>query len=208
MAALASQRDIEAILARSLASDEFIYAGRLLDMASRVVRTFTGQQIDRSTDTVTLRIPAPQGPHLRRAPHVVLPQRPVVTVNTVTAGGVTLASSAWYINDGTLYLGAGDTWPSINGSPFGQAGEITVNYTHGYVPVPDDVVLVVASMVAQRLRAAAANPDGASSEQIGTYAVRFESGSATAGLVLGDADRQLLRPYTRDAGVIYTGSAW
>lgn len=94
----------------------------LLADASGEIRATIGQPLSRATSTVTL---YPDGESGRRS-YVDLPAVPVVSMESVLVGGQSVAYSRRYA---TLELGrvSLDT-------------EITVTYTHGYDPVPEELV--------------------------------------------------------------------
>src|SRR5689334_6413883 len=147
MAALAEQSDVEASLLRALTTNEELYVETLLARASRVVRVYTGQFFEEVTETVEV-LPDMYG-NLR------LPQTPVTAVASVAVNGDTLdpADYTWTAQ-GLIRQQTLNSW-EINGPYLRWTTPATVNYTHGYDPIPDDVIEIVADMVAGRLSAAA-----------------------------------------------------
>jgi hypothetical protein len=97
-------------------------ASSMLARASVRVRAYTKQDITSGTSTVTLRAP------------FLLPQRPVVSVTSVTDE-----------DDNTLVV---DTDYTVRGQYIvsDYKGELTVTYTHGFTTLPDRLVEVVCAI--------------------------------------------------------------
>lgn len=74
-----------------------------------------------------------------------------------------------------------------------------MTYTHGYDPVPDDVVALVAAKVAGFLATGAANPGGLRSLQTGAMSESYGNATGTEGAlgpgVLTAAERTALTRY-------------
>lgn len=111
---------------------------------------------------------------------LVLPQRPVVEVSGITG----LASSAWALAGDVLTLTAATDW----------ASKVAITYTHGYDPIPDEVIGVVCA-VAARIRD---NPRGrrAGQRQVGNFSesATYADGGA-GGLLTQELD--IMRAYGR-----------
>jgi len=128
---------------------------------------------------------------------LILPDGPVTAVGTVTGPGGTIYAAANYTwtPDGRV----SHTWGTYEGYGHGLdtwvCGAYTVTYSHGYLAIPDDVILAVCQPV-QRLLV---NPDGIRSETIGEAATVYAiPGTGYGlGLTLSPVDRALLAPYRR-----------
>lgn len=172
MTSLATLEDVEAVLGRDIAGSELLRIERLLEMASRKVRVYTGQTFDVvENDVVALQTDFAGG--------VRLPQRPVTAVSSVVVLGETVDPDTYeWTSQGTLVRTYG-FWSST----------VTVTYSHGYETIPADVAQVVAELAAAKLTA----PEGnVRSESIGSYSVSYGDSPATE---LTDDQRKLLDQY-------------
>lgn len=200
---LATAADLVARLGRTFTDTESERARVLLADASALVRRHTRQHLSYvEHDRVVLR---PVDEQLR------LPQRPIHTVAEVVAvsspPAVDLPVTGWSF-DGreTVQLECARLQLSL---PAGRLEEVCaypgtyrVTYSHGYQPVPDDIVGVVCAVVARTLTAPAAAA-GVISETIGAYSYRLTdtaAAGASVGVQLLSADTDALRPYRRTIG--------
>lgn len=122
---LATSVDVVAVLGRDLTPDEDAKVGAILDKASELFRRASGQTFTAGTSLVRLKV---------TADYVVLPQRPVVSVESVIVDEAGGASIAYELFQSRLILtdvSAGDM--------------VRVAYTHGGV-VPDVVRLCIADI--------------------------------------------------------------
>jgi hypothetical protein len=147
--------------------------GREMEMLARAsarIRREAGQQITRTTSTV--RLTSWRG-------HVTLPSPPVTAVSEVQQvayGGTTSTITGWQW----------DGYDRVNR----VCGDVIVTYTHGWDPLPDELLELVCS-VASRL---GATPDGGGmeagirSESIDDYSVTYaaESLQMASGLLEGE----------------------
>jgi len=125
---LASSTDVAEALGRDLTSDEEARVGAILDKASELFRRRSGQQFTPGTSLVRLKV---------NGGKVYLPQRPVVSVDSVTD------------DDGN----------AIEHTLFGQwlttclssHRFVRVTYSHGAEEVPDLVRLCIAEIAAKVL---------------------------------------------------------
>lgn len=208
--ALATTDDVAAILNRALTTAETATATRLLQIASGIVRRYTRQGISFTAgDVVTL--PGVWGQS------VVLPQRPVVAVASVTINGGVAPFAQWKLIADDLFIGTGSFQPDYGASlwggtslwgPAGSAqgpqatgatwqgpqGTITVTYDHGYQTIPDDIVNEVAGMVALQM----SSPVGVDQETIGGYRAVYAQ-SPVGGMALADESKKALNFYRRRA---------
>ena len=122
---LASTTDVEAALGRDLTTSETAKVGAILDKASELFRSRSGQQFTAGTSEVRLKV---------TADWVSLPQRRVVSVESVTVDEVSGAAIVFVLYQSRLTL------TNV------QAGDmVRVAYTHGGV-VPELVRLTVAEV--------------------------------------------------------------
>lgn len=210
---LATTDDMAAILQRALSAQEIVYATRLLEIASGMVRRYTRQDITQTVgDVVT--IPGNWGQS------ITLPQRPVTNVSSVTINGGTPPFAAWELIGDELFIGTGSFQPDYGTSLWGGTGlwgpagsaegpqatgatwqgpqaQVTVTYDHGYATVPDEIVNEVAGMAALQM----SSPVGINSEAIGGttgYKVAYAQ-SPVGGMVLTAETKDVLNFYRRRA---------
>lgn len=201
MAALATKADLAARLGRDITCDEDARLDALLADASALVRGYTGQDFGPATSTVILRA---------QAGMITLPQRPVVSVASVTAIGISGVPDValidyWWDGLDKIRLGEGNCvinlpevwWDDDDGYP----GTFSVTYSHGADEVPPDVVMVVCGMVLRTVTAPT-SVGGVTSETIGPYSYRLESAGIGTGVALGEMERTTLARYRRTAGTI------
>lgn len=165
MAAFATHSDLATRLGIVLSGAEQTRATALLGLASDVIRRAARQDIDQNTSTITVR---------GAAGRVLLPQRPVISVDTVTLDGTTQD----FTLDGDYLAGY---WS-------GQDLEIT--YTHGFDPVPDAIKAICLEAVTRVW----VNPGNAAQEAYGSERV---SHGASSGLLLTDEERRAVRDVVR-----------
>lgn len=135
--------------------------------ASVRVRRFLGQEITQSTSAAKL---SGSGPWL-------LPQRPVVSVaSVVDADSVAVE----YELDGQ--------WLSATAE-----GPLTVTYTHGFDPVPDELIELVCAIATRLSQLPNAVVSGARTEQAGGEAVTWGVEAFNAGARLTQAEKDELR---------------
>lgn len=182
MAALATVADVEALLGRTLTLAESNHVTTMLDSASEAVREAAGQQFTRATSTVTL--PVSDGTRL------VLPQRPVVSVQSVSVDGTT--DTSWALVSGELRRAGGWMLRSL-------PGRVTVTYTHGYAAVPRPVRDLVATLAVAAMEKASSGAlgSGARQEAISgdSYSVTYAApkDATISPFELPDRTRQWLR---------------
>jgi len=207
----ATTDDVAALLQRDLTASELVWANRLLTQASDVVRRYTRQTLNFvSGDTITL--PGNWDNTL------VLPQRPIVAVNSLLINGATpTAYSVWKVLDDTLYISTGayqpdfgvllwggnalwgpagsNSGPQATGATWqGPQAKITINYDHGFDTIPGDITNVTAGLVAMAI----ASPVGVNEERVGGYQVKY-SRSETGAMRLTESDKEVLNYYRKRA---------
>lgn len=194
MTDLATDLDIEVRLGRSLSDVEAIRVVPLLQDASASIRNYTRQTISEVTgDIIQVKV---------RAGRVRLPQRPVTAVTSVVSIAGDPVLYLWPFDD-TVIVGTNTpdafAWvPWLNGTP-----AVIVQYSHGWNPVPDDIVGVCCSIV---LRALGRDPvdAGLQSEQIAGYSYTMGSAAAAGAFGMLQAERDILDAYVRHGGQIDT----
>ena len=143
----------------------------MLARASARIRRAAGQQISQTTSTV--RLTAWRG-------HVTLPSPPISAVSEVLR----------VLYDGTTETYEGWLFDGHNRINRVCSGDVIVTFTHGFNPIPDELLELVCS-VASRL---GATPDGGGmeagirSESIDDYSVTYaaESLQMASGLLEGE----------------------
>lgn len=138
MAPFASADELAERLGVTFDEAEESRATSLLTTASGLIQAEARQRIEKvDGDELTLRG--------RNEPRLLLPERPVISVASVSQGGTELSSSVWYLDSDELvrkggwytnFL-AGYEW---DGSGWGSPDiEIVVTYTHGYETIPEAI---------------------------------------------------------------------
>lgn len=159
-------------------------AALVLDIASAIVRAEGRQRFTRGTTTVAL------SPHGRQS--IVLPQRPVVSVELVRAGGREVGPDEWR-------LWRDELWLIARG-----AGPVVITYTHGYATVPADVRAIVLTLAGRMLT----NPADLRQESVGSVSVTYAA--ETIGASLAPIERDALARYRPRAAVVELdkGAPW
>lgn len=185
---LADPSDLADRLGVTFTTEQTGRALALLADASAVVRNYTRQDITFVTDDVATLETTPEQ-------WLFLPQRPVISITSVVAGGATLAPGLWKLENDALFRYYG--WASRlyyygTTQPWNQPDTIVVTYTHGYTSVPEDIVRVVCKLA----KTAWINPNGLREWQQGN--MRAVAALETVGEgALDDSDKKLLDFYRR-----------
>ena len=179
-----TEQDLTDYIGRDVSDD----AGALfaVDAANQVVTTLTEQDFEPATSIVSL-----DG---TGTDTLLLPQRPVSTVGTVTVNGEA-ETDFTFTTEGRLIRTSEDapsyaTWSRTEvSSAYWPAGRqnVTVTYEHGGT-VPNDVRMV-ALMIAYRM----VSQGGASQEQVGGVTKRY----AVASTDLTAGEKAILHKYRR-----------
>jgi len=182
---LASSVDVAAVLGRDLTAEEAARADAILDKASELFRSVSGQQFTAGDSAVRLRV--------RGGDTVFLPQRPVVSVEAVTDDDEVDVEYTRFKQSLTLE-GSSVSW-------------VRVEYTHGG-DVPDAVRLAVAEIGAVVLRVDESALGGASQvqETVGPFSKQasyaaWAQGGATR---LAPDDERLARSFRNPWGQLVT----
>lgn len=138
--AFATTADLATLLDRAFTTSETLQVDRIMEAATAFIRDEVGAHIaPRLTSTVTVTVP-------QHEQWIDLPQRPVVSVDTVAVNGSPVDSARWALVDGALYFEA-PGWSSRRHS------NVTVTFSHGFVSAPEDVrdhcLVIAAQMLAE-----------------------------------------------------------
>lgn len=187
---LAAVSDVEDRLGRTLSSGDTDRMFTLLRDASAKVRSFTSQEITQRESTDRIRVTARDG-------HIRLPQYPVVSVTSALSveSGIAIP----YFWDGIALWGWGRFPQSNISAPLYNRARrhgivVDVTYTHGYNPVPDELIALVCQVAA---RAFGLPPDqsGITQESMEGYTYSLGSAAAAGGLGLLPAEKEVLTDY-------------
>lgn len=193
MADFCTQADVEAFLQVTVPATKTASVARAIGEATEAIRNYCHQYIERVTDeTITL--------DCAGGTRLFLPELPVVSVASVEEDGVALVAGA----DEDYQLGQHGILHRIGQEWLSGIQIIEVTYTHGYDPIPDDVVAVCTRAAARAYQAGvkaaemAAVP-GVQAKSLGDFSVQFggESGSAGESTLGASAAPMLLRSEQR-----------
>ncbi|MFF1633969.1 hypothetical protein [Leifsonia sp. NPDC058248] len=187
LAPLAAPSDVGVLLGRDLSAAEEATALALLVSASAKARNYMRQDITAVADDV-ITLAGNWGPR------IVLPQRPVTAVTSVTVNGTLLKPDAYHWDRfgnvdvlsgaampdsstgstgkmSNLWGPAGSTHMTYSSGPSwsGPASAVVITYDHGFDTVPAEIADEVAGMVAAQMSV----PIGVMNEQIGGYKVAY-----------------------------------
>lgn len=192
--AFATADDLAARLGLTFTDAEQTRASTLLDMATGLIQDEAKQTIELVTDDV-LTMPG------TTAERILLPERPVVSVFSVTLDGQPLGDGTdWYLDGNEIVrrpfilsapwvFDQGFTFPY--GSGFGWAGQtLEITYTHGYTDVP----AVCAQIALEMVVAVWVNPNNIARETIaGVQTVYDNMRYSPTGLLMTDAQIRMIR---------------
>jgi hypothetical protein len=172
--ALATLSDVEARLGRTLTTEENSKATAWLTDASALFRNKSEQRFELAESTVRL---------LPKDGVIRLLQRPVVSVTSVIDSN---GADVQFTFDGhqTLY----DIWTSL---------PVTVIYAHGSATIPDDVVAVVAGMVARTLSIAPEAASGITKQATGPFSEEYAAWAVGSQVMLSPAELLIADSYRR-----------
>lgn len=148
------------------------------DVASAAVRGWCRQTFTSATSVVRLRRPDDGWLHL--------PERPVVSVESVTVNGSAITADVVVESGGRIWIGSHFQWSDVGFDT--NRDTVEVAYTHGYATVPADVAAVTLMVAARHF----SNPTSVRRESLGTYSVEHPE---VGGIGLVDGERFLLRDY-------------
>lgn len=192
---LVTVADLAALLGRVFTPAQEQQAQALLDQASSVVRAYVRQDLTRATTTDVFT--------MRRADRMLrhcgglvsLPQRPVVDIESVSVDG-TETLDWWQEGQEILVRAwAWDVPPAAHRPP-----RVTVTYTHGFDPVPGDIMAIVAQAATRVM----VNPSSIRSETVGGESVTYlipATGEAL-GVLLSRTEQRVLDRYRLTAATV------
>jgi hypothetical protein len=199
MAEFASASDLAARLGITLTDVETARATALLDIASGLVQDEAKQTIER-VDGEVYTLPGTTDETIR------LPQRPVISVSSVTLDGTELVEgSDWYLDGNivrripatTLVLAGGGLLEEAFSFPYGTGfgwptQTIAITYSHGYdaANVPQTVKAIVLEAVVRVW----VNPGSVARETVGNVATVYDNMRfSPTGLMLTEEEKKTVR---------------
>jgi hypothetical protein len=187
MADFASVADIEAFLQLSITTPVQIASAQMaLRDATAAIRNYCRQYLERvNGDTITL--------DSTGGARLFLPELPVISVFSVVEDGETL------IVDDNYKLGQHGILHRIDTTWMAGIQIITIDYTHGWQVIPDDIVSICVRAASRAYQAGLKAADsagipGIASKGLGDFSVSFQSegGGGTGEGVLGASAARLL----------------
>ena len=194
--ALATAEDLATRLGVALTPEETTRADALLARASGLVQDAAKQEIELVEDDVlTMR-----GTNEER---LLLPQRPVVSVASVTLDGVEVGG--WYVDGNVLVRdGCDQDGVTLNwwGRGFGSPRqELVVTYSHGFAA--DAIPATVQAVVLEAVVRVWVNPGAVVGESHGSEQVQFMNGQPTGLLLMAHEEKALKRIFGRRLGAVW-----
>lgn len=184
---LATVADLELVLQQSIEGEARLAAAEFGLMAvSAAVRNYTGQYLSRVVaDIITL--------DCRGGPLLFLPELPVISVSSVVENGVALVVTTDYKLIANGILVRRPAWWRW----YADIQAITVTYTHGFDPIPDDIVAVVARAASRLYQAGLRAEDtegilGVASKSLGDFSVSYAAEAGAAEGMMGASGARLL----------------
>ena len=156
--------NVAAFLQVAIAEDHEPYAEQAIRAATAAIQSYCEQRIERVEDD-EIWLDGYGGSIL------FLPELPVVAVSQVVEGGVTLTASDYTLGQHGMLHRARGPWSR-------GVQNIRVTYTHGYAPIPDQIVSICTRAAAREYQAGlrAAEMGGVAGVQatsLGDYAVQY-----------------------------------
>jgi hypothetical protein len=142
-----------------------------LEIATGLVQAACGQRLVQVLNDVVVL----DRDHYDCGPWLDLPQRPVTAVSSVVVGATAVTDHTVQLGRGRLYRAYG--WRSATLFGYATPSTVTVTYSHGFA-TGDRRLQLARSAVLALASVAYENPNGATSEQIDDYAVRYEAAGA------------------------------
>lgn len=196
MSALAEVADIAG--SEAFTTDQSLAAAAALERASAAVRAYTRQAFTSGQHVTRMRA---------RGNWLVLPQRPVVSVDLVKVivNGSPTTTTGW-VWDGLDRVWIGNLGIVINLAEDlfnAVANGVTVaevTYTAGYATVPDDVVAVTAGLAGRALTVPAGG--AFTQQQVGPFSYTVAPWAQGGPLTLSESDKAILSQYRRSAQTV------
>lgn len=192
MTALADADQLQAVMRRQMTEEDVQRATILLDIASDMVRTYSGVRFTQETTTARVKV---------RNGRARLPQAPVTAVTSVKDMSAVTVSHEWYagqiIDCNPTLLNGFEINLRRNAPQY-----VDIVYTHGYETIPSDVAGMVCDMVAEALDAPP-EETGTQHETLGPWSITNGS-QFPGGLRLTQSRKDRLLPYMSPAGTAST----
>lgn len=191
---LATSDDVVERLGRALTSAESNRIDALILDASGSVIAYTGQTFVLEETTALLPI---------RNGAIRLPLRPVTAVDMVEDGNSNALTFTWIDGDSTISLsshGYLNEW-ELNIPAGTRVSKASVTYTHGWEPIPDDVIGVVCQIVGRAL-GTPSTESGMTSETIANYSYSLGSAAGAGPFGMLSDEKRILDRYRVLAGPI------
>jgi hypothetical protein len=207
MAQFATPDDLATRLGLSLTDEEWTRAEQLLELASALIQDVAEQQIEEATDTLVM-----AG---RNDESILLPQRPVLAVETVALDGAELVEGRdWYLDGNKIVRlphgatvapgGVFDDWSELGSARgFGTPRQtLSITYRHGY----PETLAWAKTICLEAVVRVWVNPGSVAQERVGDTSTLYTSAGAPSGLLLTDDEQRLIRRKTgRTASSIAIG---
>jgi hypothetical protein len=193
MADFCTQADVEAFLQVTVPAAKVASVNRAIAEATEAIRNYCHQYIEEvANETITL--------DCAGGVRLFLPELPVSDVSVVVEDGELLVAGA----DEDYQLGQHGILYRVDQDWESGIQIVEVTYTHGYDPIPDDVVAVCTRAAARAYQAGlkaaemAAIP-GVQAKTLGDFSVQFggEAGAAGESVLGASAAPMLLRSEQR-----------
>lgn len=197
---LATVADLATMLGRTFTPTQEAQAQSLLDQASSIVRAYARLDISRATTTDTFTMRRADPLRYGGGGLVTLPQRPVESVTAVEVDGV--ATTDWWLDGNEVKVRA---WSWAESPAAHQPPQVEVTYTHGWDPVPGDIVAIVL----QAANRVIVNPSGIRSEAVGGISTTYliPATGENLGVLLSRTEQRVLDRYRRTAASVRLGRA-
>lgn len=195
LVSFATAADLADRLGLVLTSNEQSRVTALLALATGLIQEVVGQKIALVTDD-TLTMPGTV------EDRITLPERPVVSIESVSLDDVALTEgSDWYLDGATIYrravvfnptLGVLDG-PFLLGSGFGTPLQtLTIVYTHGYAA--DAIPATAKAICMEAVVRCFVNPGAVARETVGNTSTVYDNMRfSPSGLILTDDERRTLK---------------
>lgn len=192
--AFATHADLANRLGVDFTASEQTDATALIALAQALIQDEAGQNIE-LVEGDTLTRPGSWDDRLR------LPERPVVSVTSVSVDGTALTASEWYLDGDELVrprsIATSDTFARGGRGWGGPAVDVVVVYDHGHETIPGVVKAVCLEMCVRVWT----NPGSVQAENYGSEQVMYGDYRSRPGLMLTDGElKAIQRSIRRNAG--------
>lgn len=195
---LVSLQDVTDRIPRTVDTSETTRINAIIDDVSAVVRSYCRRNFDQAQITQKLQ---PTGDKVK------LPQRPVLSVDSIFVAYnndlLPMANWVWGGGDEVWFI-SGEVVINLSADLMDlfayHTPKVQVTYSYGYAHVPDDVRMVVCSMVVRALYTPSAG--AMVSESVGPYSYRLARAGPTGLYALMDDERAVLNKYRSNASAV------